>query len=399
MENIRLNFPFFNQNTDTIYFDNAATTQKPSCVIDCINEYYSSYNANVHRGVYKIAEKATHEFELTRDLVADFIGAKNRESIVFTSGATESINLVAHSWAKHNLSRGDHILLTQMEHHSNIVPWHIIAEDLDLHIDFIPITDNGELDLGSIDELITPKTKLVSIVHQSNVLGTINPIKTIIDKAHKNGSVVLIDGAQSIAHQKINVEELDCDFFVFSGHKIYGPTGVGVLYGKTSLLEQMKPILGGGEMISEVTNKGFTLNKIPWRFEAGTPAIAQVIALKEAIKYITKIGITDIFEYEEKLITLAQDRLLKIEGIQIYSPRANKGPTITFNIDNIHSYDLTKVLDEMRVAIRSGHHCAQPLMNTLGISSSNRISLSFYNTEDEVNRFISALNKAIEILI
>tara|TARA_B100001123_G_C14982557_1_gene896244 strand:- start:2 stop:862 length:861 start_codon:yes stop_codon:yes gene_type:complete len=286
-----------------------------------------------------------------------------------------------------------------MEHHSNIVPWYIIAEDLNLHIDFIPITDNGELDLGNIDELITPKTKLVSIVHQSNVLGTINPIKTIIDKAHKNGSVVLIDGAQSTAHQKINVEELDCDFFVFSGHKIYGPTGVGVLYGKTSLLEQMKPILGGGEMISEVTNKGFTLNKIPWRFEAGTPAIAQVIALKEAIKYITHIGITDIFEYEEKLITLAQDRLLKIEGIQIYSPKTNKGPTITFNIDNIHSYDLTKVLDEMKVAIRSGHHCAQPLMNTLGISSSNRISLSFYNTEDEIDRFISMLNKSIDILI
>tara|TARA_Y100001970_G_scaffold284432_1_gene401787 strand:+ start:4116 stop:5324 length:1209 start_codon:yes stop_codon:yes gene_type:complete len=396
---IRKDFPFFNQNPDMIYFDNAATTQKPHPVIDCITQYYFNYNANVHRGVYKIAEKATHEFELTRDLVKDFIGAKNRESIIFTSGATESINLVVHSWAKHNLSSGDHILLSQMEHHSNIVPWHMLARDLDLCIDFIPITNNGELDLSNIDKLISSKTKLVSIVHQSNVLGTINPIKTIIDKAHQNDAVVLIDGAQSIAHQQIDVDDLDCDFFVFSGHKIYGPTGVGVLYGKPDILDKMQPVFGGGEMIKEVTNKGFTLNQIPWRFEAGTPPIAEVIALKEAIKYISNIGISNIFEYENKLIEKAQKKLLNIEGIKIYSPNTNKGPTVTFNISNIHSYDLTKVLDEMGVAIRSGHHCAQPLMNALEVSSSNRLSLSFYNTEDEVNRFILKLNKSIDILI
>lgn len=396
---IKRDFPFFDRNIDTIYFDNAATTQKPSCVIDCISQYYSSYNANVHRGVYKIAEKATYEFESSRDSIADFIGSKNRESIIFTGGATESINLVAHSWAKHNLSKGDHILLTEMEHHSNIVPWHIIAKDLDLFIDFIPITENGELDLSNIDKLITSKTKLVSIVHQSNVLGTINPIKFIIDKAHRNGSIVLVDGAQSVAHQQINVEALDCDFFVFSGHKIYGPTGIGILYGKTNVLEQMKPILGGGEMIDEVTTQGFTLNKIPWRFEAGTPPISEVIALKEAIKYITDLGINNIFRYEEELIVELQEKLLKIENIQIYSPNHNKGPTIAFNIEGIHSYDLTKVLDEMKIAIRSGHHCAQPLMAALGISSSNRISLAFYNTKEELDKFIESINRAIKILI
>tara|TARA_Y100000996_G_scaffold415540_1_gene410968 strand:- start:14186 stop:15394 length:1209 start_codon:yes stop_codon:yes gene_type:complete len=399
IKKIRQDFPFFNHNPDMIYFDNAATTHKPNNVIKAISKYYSYYNSNVHRGIYKIAEKATYEFELTRDVVKDFIGSKNRESIIFTSGATESINLVAHGWGKHHLSSGDHILLSQMEHHSNIVPWHMIAKDLGLSIDFIPITDNGELDLSNIDQLITSNTKLISIVHQSNVLGTINPIKTIIKKAHEKGALVLIDGAQSVAHQEINVIDLDCDFFVFSGHKIYGPTGVGVLYSKLDILNQMQPIIGGGEMIQEVTNTGFTLNQLPWRFEAGTPPISEVIALKEAIKYIKELGVSNIFEYENKLIKRAENQLLDIKGIKIYSPNKNKGPTIAFNIDNIHSYDLTKVLDEMKVAIRSGHHCAQPLMDTIGISSSNRISLSFYNTLDEIDSFISKINKSLDILI
>ena len=399
IKKIRQDFPFFNHNPDMIYFDNAATTHKPNSVIESISKYYSYYNSNVHRGIYKIAEKATYEFELTRDVVKDFIGSKNRESIIFTSGATESINLVAHGWGKHHLSSGDHILLSQMEHHSNIVPWHMIAKNLGLNIDFIPIADNGELDLSHIDQLITSKTKLISIVHQSNVLGTINPIKTIIKKAHEKGALVLIDGAQSVAHQEINVIDLDCDFFVFSGHKIYGPTGVGVLYSKLDVLNQMQPIVGGGEMIKEVTNTGFTLNHLPWRFEAGTPPISEVIALKEAIKYIQELGVSNIFEYENKLIKRAENQLLDIKGIKIYSPNKNKGPTIAFNIDNIHSYDLTKVLDEMKVAIRSGHHCAQPLMDTIGISSSNRISLSFYNTLDEIDNFISKINKSLDILI
>ena len=263
---IKKDFPFFDQNPDLIYFDNAATTQKPDCVINAISKHYSTCNANVHRGVYKIAEKATHQFESTRKCVANFIGSKNTESIIFTSGATESINLVAYGWAKHNLKKGDHILLTQMEHHSNIVPWHIIAKELELSIDFIPIRDNGTLNIENIDQLITNKTKLVSVVHQSNVLGTINPIKDIIDKAHEKDAVVLIDGSQSVVHQSIDVEELNCDFFVFSGHKIYGPTGVGVLYGRMKFLEKMKPLMGGGEMIDKVSEKDFTLNKFKKSF-------------------------------------------------------------------------------------------------------------------------------------
>ena len=398
VNNIRKDFSFFEKHPDLIYFDNAATTQKPRCVFDAIERHYSTNNSNVHRGIYKIAEKATDEFESTRDSVANFIGSKNRESIIFTSGATSSINLVAHGWVKHNLIKGDHILLTEMEHHSNIVPWHIIAEDLDLSIDFIPITDNGELNLENLNKLLTSKTKFVSVVHQSNVLGTINPIKKIIDMAHEKGAVVLVDGAQSIAHQCIDVESLGCDFFVFSGHKIYGPTGVGVLYGRMESLNKMKPIIGGGEMIDHVTIDGFTLNKIPWRFEAGTPAITEVIALRSAIEYIQNLGIKKLSAYENYLIKYAEQRLLGIDGIKIYSPY-KKGPSLAFNIRNVHSYDFTKLLDEMQVAIRSGHHCAQPLMRRLGISSSSRISLCFYNTKNEVDRFIESVNKALKILV
>ena len=395
---IREDFPFFNKNPNLIYFDNAATTQKPQSVLNAMSQYYSTYNSNVHRGVYKIAEKATYQFESTRDYLANFIGAPNRENIIITSGATESINLVAHGWAKYNLNTGDHILLTQMEHHSNIIPWHIIAEEMGFHIDFIPITSDGQLDLKDIDKLITNNTKLVSLVHQSNVLGTVNPIKNIINKAHKKGAIVLIDGAQSVAHQGIDVESLDCDFFVFSGHKIYGPTGIGALYGRMELLEETKPFIGGGEMIQEVSEDGFTLNKIPWRFEAGTPPIAQVIALKESMKYIDKIGIDNISKYEENLISYTYEKLLQIKGIEIYSPKRNKGPIIAFNINNVHSYDLTKILDEMKIAIRSGHHCAQPLMNQLGVSTSNRVSLSFYNTTTEVDYFINSIEKSLKIL-
>ncbi len=395
---IRSDFPFFAKNPSLIYFDNAATTQKPHCVIDAINDYYSSYNANVHRGVYTIAEKATYEFESSREYLAKFIGAENKENLIITSGATGSINLVAHGWAKHNLKAGDHILLTQMEHHSNIVPWQIIANDIGIEIDYIPINNNNELDLSNLDQLITSKTKLVSIVHQSNVLGVVNDIKCIIDIAHQKDAAVLVDGAQSIVHQSINVKELDCDFFAFSGHKIYGPTGVGILYGKENFLQNMEPFMGGGEMIDLVTEQEFTPNKIPWKFEAGTPAIAQVVALKEAIRYINNIGIENILKHEQNLISYTYDQLNQIKGMKIYSPKNNIGPVITFNIEGVHSYDLTKILDEMKIAIRSGHHCAQPLMKSLGISSSNRVSLSLYNTSTEIDFFIDSLNKALAIL-
>jgi len=399
VDKIRRDFPLLCNNPDLIYFDNAATTQKPNSVLDAINYFYSNYNSNVHRGVYKLAEEATANFELTRDSVVKLINSKERESIVFTSGATESINLVAYGWAKAHLSKGDHILLTEMEHHSNIVPWQMIAKELDLSINYIPVNSDGELDSSNLDKYFSSKTKLVSLSHQSNVLGTINPIKKIIEFAHSNGAVVLVDGAQSVAHQKIDVQELGCDFFVFSGHKIYGPTGVGVLYAKINRLEEMSVVMGGGEMIDKVTKDQFTLNKIPWRFEAGTPQIAQVIALKNSIEYILEIGIDAIGEYENHLANYAQEKLSNIKGIEFYSPKENKGPTLTFNFDNIHSYDYTKILDKMNIAIRSGHHCAQPLLDRLNISSSSRLSLSFYNTDKEVDRFIESTHKALDILM
>ena len=398
IDEIRKDFPFFEQNSDLVYFDNAATTQKPKSVIDVFNKYYSTYNSNVHRGVYKIAEEATYNFELTRKTISNFIHSDDSESIVFTKGATEAINLVAHGWAKHNLSKGDHILLTDMEHHSNIVPWQMIAEELGLIIDYIPINDYGELNIDNLDSLFSRKTKLVSLVHQSNVLGTINPIKEIIDFSHSNNAVVLIDGAQSTAHQMIDVQKLNCDFFVFSGHKIFGPTGVGILYGKKERLEEINPIMGGGEMIDTVTKTGFTLNNIPWRFEAGTPAIVEVIALKYAIDYINRIGIDNILIYENDLLNYAEKKLFGIDGMQLYSKSKIKGPTLTFNIENIHSYDFTKILDQMNIAIRSGHQCAQPLLNSLGVSSTSRISLSFYNTKSEIDYFMESTNKALSIL-
>jgi len=397
-DRIRKDFPFFANNPNLIYFDNAATTQKPNCVLNALNDYYSTYNSNVHRGVYKLAEEATNQFESTRDSVANFINSKNRDSIVFTSGTTESINLVAHGWAKNHLSSGDHILLTEMEHHSNIVPWQMIAAELNLIIDYIPINKNGELDISNLENIFSSKTKLVSITHQSNVLGTVNPIKKIIDYAHSNGSVVLIDGAQSTAHQIIDVDELDCDFFVFSGHKIFGPTGVGVLYAKMQRLEEMSVVMGGGEMIDKVSKDSFTLNKIPWRFEAGTPAIGNVIVLKSAIDYLQKLGLENISSYENELINYAQTKLLDISELELYSPIINKGPTLTFNFKDVHSYDYTKLLDKMDVAIRSGHHCAQPLLDSLKISSSSRLSLSFYNTTEEIDRFIESTQKALDIL-
>ena len=399
VDKIRKDFPLLNNNPDLIYFDNAATTQKPNSVLDAINDYYSNYNSNVHRGVYKLAEEATASYESTRDCVANLINSKDRESIVFTSGTTESINLVAHGWAKKHLSKGDHILLTEMEHHSNIVPWQMIAKELDLSIDYIPINRNSELDISNLDKYFSSKTKLVSLTHQSNVLGTINPVKKVIEYAHSNGAVVLVDGAQSTAHQMIDVQNLECDFFVFSGHKIYGPTGVGVLYAKMARFEEMSVVMGGGEMIDQVTKDKFTLNKIPWRFEAGTPQISQVIALRSAIEYLLEIGIDAIGEYENSLINYTQNKLSRIKGIKFYSPEDNKGPTISFNISDVHSYDYTKLLDKMNIAIRSGHHCAQPLLDILNISSSSRLSLSFYNTIDEVDQFIASTEKALDILL
>ena len=398
VEKIRNDFPFIENNKDLIYFDNAATTQKPKCVLDEITFFYSNYNSNVHRGVYKIAEEATIKYESTRDSIANFINADNRDSIIFTSGATEAINLIAYGWARNKLTRGDHILLSEMEHHSNIVPWQIIANELGLIIDYIPINSDYELDLEEIDKYFHSNTKIVSIVHQSNVLGTINPIKKIIKYAQSCNVLTVIDACQSIVHQEIDVQNLDCDFLVFSGHKLYGPTGVGVLYGKMDSLNQMSPFMGGGEMIDKVTKENFTMNKIPWKYEAGTPQICQVIALKSAIEYLQKIGIDNINNYEKQLFDYALTKLRDINSIEFYNPNHNNGPIITYNFENVNSYDYTKILDTMNIAIRTGHHCAQPLHECLKIPSSNRLSLSFYNTIDEIDFFISATKKALQIL-
>ena len=398
VEKIRNDFPFIENNKDLIYFDNAATTQKPKCVLDEITFFYSNYNSNVHRGVYKIAEEATIKYESTRDSIANFINADNRDSIIFTSGATEAINLIAYGWARNKLTRGDHILLSEMEHHSNIVPWQIIANELGLIIDYIPINSDYELDLEEIDKYFHSNTKIVSIVHQSNVLGTINPIKKIIKYAQSCNVLTVIDACQSIVHQEIDVQNLDCDFLVFSGHKLYGPTGVGVLYGKMDSLNQMSPFMGGGEMIDKVTKENFTMNKIPWKYEAGTPQICQVIALKSAIQYLQKIGIDNINNYEQQLLDYTRAKLSDINSIEFYNPNHNNGPIITYNFENVNSYDYTKILDTMNIAIRTGHHCAQPLHECLKIPSSNRLSLSFYNTIEEIDFFISATKKALQIL-
>ena len=354
IESIRKDFPILNTKVNgnqLIYFDNAATSQTPNCVIKSISDYYKNLNSNIHRGVHKLSQDSTFAYEEARRKIQNYINAPLEEEVIFTKGTTDGINLVANGFSRGVLQKGDEIIISEMEHHSNIVPWQIIANDIGIEIDYIPINNNNELDLSDLDQLITSKTKLVSIVHQSNVLGVVNDIKRIIDVAHQKDAAVLVDGAQSIVHQGINVKELDCDFFAFSGHKIYGPTGVGILYGKENFLQNMKPFMGGGEMIDLVTEKEFTPNEIPWKFEAGTPAIAQVVALKEAIRYINSIGIENILEYEQSLITYAYDELNQIKGMKIYSPKNNIGPVITFNIEGVHSYDLTKISDEMKIAI------------------------------------------------
>jgi len=397
--NIRKDFPLISQVMDgkpLVYLDSASTTQKPQMVLDAIAKYYSEYNANVHRGVYHIGEKATSEFEAVRDRITSFVNAGHRSEIIFTKGTTESINLVAYSWGRKFLTSSDEILITEMEHHSNNIPWQLVAKATGAALKFIPVNDDGELENPL--SYINKNTKIVAIIHQSNVLGTVNPIEKIIKRAHEVGAKVLIDGAQSIPHLPIDVQYMDCDFFAFSGHKMMGPTGVGVLYGKKKILNEMDPFLSGGEMIIDVSMDSVSFNELPWKFEAGTPNIAQVIGLGAAIDYINKIGLDLIDSHGKFLTEYAFKKISKIKGVTIYGYTEDRGPVISFNIKGVHPHDLAQLLDQQNICIRVGHHCAQPLTKKFGITSSARVSFYIYNTTEEIDILIQGIEKSVSIL-
>ena len=397
---IRADFPILSREVygkPLVYFDNAATSQKPQCVIDKIAEMYTTVNSNVHRGVHYLSQAATDEHEAARTTVQKFINAFSPNEIVFTRGATESINLVASSFCHKFCKEGDEILITAMEHHSNIVPWQIQAEELGLKIKVAPINTDGELLVDEFENKISSKTKLIAVTHISNVLGTINPIKRLIEIAHKYNVPILIDAAQSVQHAKVDVQELDCDFLVFSSHKVYGPTGVGVLYGKEKWLNELPPYQGGGEMISSVSFEKTTFNKLPFKFEAGTPDFVGTAALATALDYVTSIGLDNIARHEDELLKYATERMLQIPGMRIIGTAKNKSSVISFLVDDIHPYDIGTLLDKMGIAIRTGHHCAEPLMKELGIDGTARVSFAFYNTKEEVDLFIAGLKRIVSM--
>jgi len=394
-------FPILNQKVNglpLIYFDNAATSQKPNCVLETLENYYSKYNSNVHRGVHELSQQATNAYEASRETVSEFIGSKKSNQIIFTKGTTDGINLVARSWAAENLKKGDEVLISTMEHHSNIVPWQMVCDQIGAKLIVAPIDQKGQLIMDEMIKMISSKTKLISISHVSNTLGTINPISEIIDIGHKNNCKVLIDAAQSIPHFSVNVEDLNCDFLVFSGHKIFGPTGVGVLYVKEEIYKEMKPFIGGGDMIKEVTFDKTTYNEPPFMFEAGTPNIAGVIALAKAISYVQKIGMSKINSLENDLLSYATEELSKIDKLNIVGTAIQKASVISFNYEGLHPFDIGTLLDQMGIAIRTGHHCTQPLMNFYKIPGTARASFAFYNTTEEIEIFIKSLKKVIKML-
>ena len=396
---IREDFPILVRKVNDkplIYFDNAATSQKPNAVIDTISRYYRDYNANIHRGIHKLAEEATVAHEEAREKIAKFINAKRSEEIVFTRNATEAINLVANAWGRANVVKGDKIVLTIMEHHSNIVPWQLLAEEKGADLEYIKINQDGTLRQNEISEQIDDRTKIVCLAHASNVLGTINPVKEIGNIAHRKGALFLVDAAQSVPHMTVDVREMDCDFAAFSGHKMLGPTGIGVLYGKSELLRAMPPFLGGGEMIKEVHTSGSSWKELPYKFEAGTPNIAGAIGLGAAIDYLRNIGMRNVHDYEKEITRYALDRMNHVGGLVVFGPKdvEQRVGVIAFNLGDIHAHDLASIVDEDGVAIRSGHHCAQPLMEFLNIPAAARASFYIYNTKEEVDIFITALEKA-----
>jgi cysteine desulfurase/selenocysteine lyase len=402
VQTFRKQFPILTREVKgrpLIYLDNAATSQKPLTVINALTRYYTGYNANIHRGIHTLAEEATAAFEATRDAVRNFINADSREEIIFTRGTTEGINLVAYTWGRANLRKNDEIIISAMEHHSNIVPWQILCEEKGARLKVIPVDDSGELILEAYEQLLTNKTKLVSITHVSNVLGTINPVKEMIKTAHKAGALVLVDGAQSTVHLDIDVRDMDCDFFAFSAHKLYGPTGVGVLYGKKEVLEKMPVFLGGGEMIKEVTFEKTTFNELPYKYEAGTPNIADTIAFKTALDFVLQIGKDRIRQHEDELLRYATDRLETVPGLRIIGKAKEKTSLVSFVIDNVHPQDIGILMDNKGIAVRTGHHCAQPLMQRYNIPGTIRASFAGYNTKEEIDELLTGLEKSIKLLV
>ena len=401
IQQIRADFPILNEKIrgkQLVYLDNGASTQKPQAVIDAESYYYEHQYANIHRGVHYLSQIGTDLYENVRKQVQQFIHAKHDHEVIFTKGTTNAINLVAYTYGRKFINEGDEIVVTEMEHHSNIVPWQMLCDEKKCVLKYIPLQADGSINIEDAEKLITPKTKLVSVVYVSNALGTINPIEELIVIAHKNGAKILIDAAQAIQHFTIDVQALDCDFLVFSGHKIYGPTGTGILYGKEGILNEMPPYEGGGDMIKTVSFKGTTYNDLPFKFEAGTPNIAGCIALGTAVKYVQEIGIENISTYETELLNYATEKLSAIEGLTIYGTAKQKSSVISFLLDGIHPYDVGVILDNMGIAIRTGHHCAQPVMDHYEIPGTCRASFSFYNTKEEVDMLVEGILKAKKML-
>lgn len=401
VQKIREDFPILHQKVNgkpLIYFDNAATSQKPTQVINAISDYYNRYNSNIHRGAHYLAQQATEAYEQARQYIAKYMNAKEDAEINFLRGTTEAINLVANAYGRKFLKENDEIIISNLEHHANIVPWQMLCEQTGAKLKIIPINDAGELLMDEYEKLLNEKTKIVSVTYVSNSLGTINPVKEIISKAHAWGAKVMIDGAQALPHKKVDVQDLDCDWLAFSGHKVLGPTGIGILYGKREVMEAMDPYMGGGEMIDVVTFEKTTYNKIPFKFEAGTPNISGGIAMAEALKYMEAVGLEKIDQYEQQLLQYGTEKMRSISGIQFVGTAKNKSSVISFVVDKCHNFDIGMLLDAQGIAIRLGHHCTQPLWKRLKLEGTCRASFAFYNTEEEINLFVAALEKTVNRL-
>ena len=397
VDRLRDDFPILKRRVHgkpLVYLDNAATTQKPHAVIDRLTRYYREENANIHRGVHALSVEATVAYDAARDRIRQFLNAAEAREVIFVRGATEAINLVAATYGRTCVRTGDEILVSEMEHHSNIVPWQMLCEATGATLQVVPITDTGELRLDEFERLLSPRTRIVAMTHVSNALGTITPIETLVRMAHAQGAVVLVDGAQAVAHMPVDVQAIDCDFYVFSGHKIFGPTGIGVLYGRSALLDAMPPYQGGGDMIRSVTFEGTSYNEVPYKFEAGTPNIAGAIGLAEALSYVSEVGLTRIAAYERDLLSYGTEALSAIPGLRLTGTAAHKAGILSFVIDDIHPHDIGTILDQDGVAIRAGHHCCQPLMARLGVPATARASLAMYNTREEIDALVKALRTA-----